>query len=61
VRYRVSTVHGKPGKSWNLSAGHGNSWKSNMLSENKKAKRQKNRKKNDESETNRHKLAFYPL
>jgi len=29
----------KPGKSWNLSEGHGKSWKSNriMLSENKKA------------------------
>jgi len=28
---------GKPGKSWNLSEGHGKSWKSNMLSENKNA------------------------
>ena len=31
----------RPGKSWNLSEVHEKSWKSNMLSENKKA-RQKN-------------------
>jgi len=29
----------RPGKSWNLSEGHGKSWKSNMHLENKKAKR----------------------
>ena len=29
----------RPGKSWNLSEGQGKSWKSNMLSENEKAKR----------------------
>ena len=28
-----------PGKSWNFSEGHGKSWKSDMPSENKKAKR----------------------
>ena len=35
------------GKSWNLSEGHGKSWKTNMLSENKKAKRLRNLKKTD--------------
>ena len=29
----------RPGKSWNLSEGHKKSWKSNIFSENKKAKR----------------------
>jgi len=29
----------RPGKSWTLSEAHGKSWKSSMLSENKKAKR----------------------
>ena len=29
----------RPEKPWNLSEGHGKSWKSNMLSENKKAKK----------------------
>jgi len=29
----------RPGKSWNLSEDDGKSWKSNMLSENRKAKR----------------------
>ena len=29
----------RPGKSWNFSESHGKSWKSNMLSENKEAKR----------------------
>ena len=31
----------RPRKSWNFKVGHGKSWESNMLSENKKAKRQK--------------------
>ena len=45
----------------------GKSWKSNILSQNKKAKTQKSEKITDESETgfnfstNRHKHAFYPL
>ena len=29
----------RPGKSWNSNEGHGKSLKSNMLSQNKKAKR----------------------
>ena len=29
----------RPGKSWNFSEGHGKLWKSNMLLDNKKAKR----------------------
>ena len=41
----------RPGKSWNSSGGHGKSWKSNMLSENKKAKRWEIWKITDESET----------
>ena len=32
----------KPAKSWNLSEGHEESWESNVLPENRKAKRQKN-------------------
>ena len=28
----------RPGKLWNLSAGHEKSWKSNLLSENKNTK-----------------------
>ena len=57
----------RPEKSWNLSEGHGKSWKSNMLSENKKAKRQKIEKSTDLSETDlyfdreRHKHTFYEL
>ena len=57
----------RPEKSWNLSEGHGKSWKSNMLSENKKAKRQKIEKSTDLSETDlyfdreRHKYTFYEL
>ena len=55
---RVRTGHGKPwklwnfiipfsrpGKAWNWSVGHEKSWKSNVLSENKKAKRSKVGKK----------------
>ena len=29
--YRVRTGHGKPGKSWNSSGGHGESWKSKKI------------------------------
>ena len=36
--YGVRTGHGKPGKSWNSSEGHGKSWKS------KKILRQKDKK-----------------
>ena len=36
-----------PGKSWNLSEGHGKSWKSNMLSKNKKGKKIKTIEKNN--------------
>jgi len=43
----------RPGKSWNLSKDHGMSWKSDMLSENKKAKRQKNEKKKSRQFRNR--------
>ena len=41
----------RPGKSWNFSEGHGKSWKSNMLLENKRQKDKKLGKKTDESET----------
>ena len=58
----------RPERSWNLSAGHGKSWESNMLSENKKQKDENEKEKiTDESEagfyfiTNRHKHAFHPL
>ena len=52
----------RPGKSWNLSEGHGKSWKINMPSENKKIKELK--KKHESATTfnfsrNRHKHAFY--
>jgi len=36
----------RPGKSWNLSEGHGMSWKSNELSENIKLKIKKKLKNN---------------
>ena len=54
----------------NLSEGHGKSWKSNMLSENRKAKRQNKIEKTDKLEAsfnfsrNRHKhisCAFFTL
>jgi len=48
-----------PGKSWNLSKGHGKSWQSNMFSENKKAKTQKEMEKNNRGvSTNKNKHAF---
>ena len=37
--------HGTPGKSWNLSEGHGKSWKHNMVYVLKKIRRQKDKKK----------------
>jgi len=52
----------RPGKSWNLSEGHGKSWKSNMLG---KKMFQKSKNITDESETgfnyrrNIHKHTFY--
>ena len=36
----------RPVKSWNSSEGHGKSWKNNILSENKKARRFRNLKNN---------------
>jgi len=53
-----------PQKSWNLSEDHGRSWKSNMVSENKKEKKLKTKTKTDESVTDfkfsrtRHKHTF---
>ena len=57
----------RPGKSWNFSGGHGKSWKSNILSENKKAKKKKLEKKPDDSKTgfnfdrNKNKHVYYVL
>ena len=55
----------KPGNSWNSSEGHGKSWKSNMVLENKRLKDEKCEKTTEESETgfkfsrNKDKHAFH--
>ena len=58
----------RPGKSWNFSEGHGKSWKSNMLSENKKKQKDENFEKiTDELKTcfnfsgNKNKHVFHAL
>ena len=38
----VCNSNSRPGKSWTFVQGHGKSWKSNMLSEDKKQKKVKN-------------------